>query len=144
MSSGLKPRRSFNPSSAARRTISWFAPRRTNSSCHAAAAASCRREMSPRSRNVPASASADERRRSVRSRSKNAAAATSGPDPRVGQSRLALRMVADARDLSLAHDDHLEEARDEAFRAEPLEPLAAHLDEHAIADGGHLPTTQPV
>src|SRR5258705_4763117 len=100
--------------------------------------------MRPRSRNVPARASADERRKSVRSRSKNAAAATSGLEPRIGEGRLALRMVADARDLSLAHDDHLEEPRNEALGAQPLEPLAAQLHVHAVADVDHLVSTQPV
>ena len=44
--------------------------------CQAAAFASCVREINPRLRNVPASASALERRIRVRSRSKNAAAVT--------------------------------------------------------------------
>ena len=48
MSSGLKPRRRMSPSSAARRTDSWLAPRSAKSICHAAAFASWLREITPR------------------------------------------------------------------------------------------------
>ena len=64
------------PSSAALRTRSALAPRRTKSTCQNADLTRSTREISPRLRNEPASASTDERLMTVRSRSKNAAAAT--------------------------------------------------------------------
>ncbi len=53
-SSGVKPRRTCSPSTAARFTASCEAPRTMKSTCHAAAFASCRREMSPAARNAGA------------------------------------------------------------------------------------------
>src|SRR3954452_7011318 len=76
------PFRIFIPSSAARRTRSALAPRSTNSTCQNADLTKSTREINPRLRNEPASASTDERLITVRSRSKKAAAATSSGDER--------------------------------------------------------------
>src|SRR5438067_6907425 len=54
------------------------------------------------------------------------------------------RVVADARDLALPQDDSLVEARDEALRAEPLEPAATELHEDAVAELDQLARPQPV
>src|SRR6476661_4958855 len=57
---------------------------------------------------------------------------------------LTASVVADARDLALTQHDDLIQARDEAFRSEPLEPPAAKLDEDAVAELDHLARSQPV
>src|SRR5690242_18981004 len=146
-SPGVKPRSTASPSTEARLTASWLAPRAMKSTCPPAAFASWPREMSPAAQNAGASATADERRRRVRSRSKNAAApgiAQSGLQPDRGVSLLAAAVVANARDLAVADDDDLEEARHEAARSEPLEPAAPHLHEHTVAELDHLAWTQTV
>src|SRR5436853_472169 len=51
---------------------------------------------------------------------------------------LALRIVADARDLAFPQNDDLEEARNEPLRTEPLEAPTAELNEHTIAEIDHL------
>src|SRR5215831_10795739 len=108
-----------NPSSAPRRTASWLAPRATKSSCQAAACSSWRREISPRSRNEPASARAEDRRRRVRSRSKKAAVATaSGLESGRDQRRVAPWVVVHPDDLVVANFDDLEQLRNEALGPE--------------------------
>src|SRR5579862_9525082 len=113
-------------------------------SCHAAAFASWRRVIMPRSRNEPASASADERRSSVRSRSKNAAAATSGFQAGRCERRFAVWIVLDARHPAAAHDDDLEQPREHSLRAEPRHVAAAELDEHTISEIEELGRAHPV
>src|SRR4051794_28185841 len=116
------------------------------STCHAAAFASCRREMSPAARKAGANARAEERRMSVRSRSKNAAARATPLGLQAGGCVrvLAAAVIANAHDLALTDDDDLEEARDEAARAETLEPLAAQLHEHPVAELDHLAGTKTI
>src|SRR4051794_29048207 len=53
-------------------------------------------------------------------------------------------VVLDAQDLAVAQDDDLEEPRDEALRAEPLEPPSAQLHEHPVAEVDHLTRAQTV
>src|SRR4249919_2340425 len=114
-----------SPSSAPRRTASWLAPRATKRSCQSAACASCLREMKPRSRKVPARASAEDRRRSVRSRSKKAAAATaSGCVTRACHGVLAPRVVVHPDDLPVSYLDDLVQPGNEALGSEPVEPPA--------------------
>src|SRR5438105_7343955 len=117
----------------------------TNNSCHAAAFASCRRLISPRSRNEPASASALERRSSVRSRSKNAAArAMSGLQPDGREGIGAARKVLDTSDFSVADGHDLEDPPGPPRRAELPHPPAGDADDDAVADVDERRRAQPV
>src|SRR5689334_10058235 len=159
ISSTENPFRTAMPSSAADRTRSALAPRRTNSICQNADLARSRREMSPRFWNDGASASAEERRISVRSRSKNAAAVTSGDErqrareaadallvdrPRDADDRLRRLVVGiseDERHTGVARraqrhgQRHTAEHGDTQLRGEAIAPAGAeHLRRHVLDD----------
>src|SRR5690349_11759076 len=91
-----------------------------------------------------------------RARARTSAAAASGrgrrrqPGPalrleaggRVGL--VAPAEVANAHDLPFPQNHDLKEARDQAARAESLEPPPVQLHEDAVAELDHLPGAQPV